>query len=206
MARPIDQEKRLATLEAAARAFLERGYEGTSVDLVADSAGVARRTVYHQFGNKDGLFAAVAEHLWSDLRFDEVASQDQGTDARSELLVVASRIVDYWRNPVARDFLKLAIVEGSRFPKLLDEYFRKGKLPVFNALSRRLQLLAQSGTLNARVETDPALATQQLIGLLNEPLLWPMLLGGPEPSQAYRTDAMEAAVDTFLARFGGGRD
>lgn len=202
MARPVNQEKRLATLDAAARAFLEKGYEGTSVDLVADSAGVARRTVYHQFGNKDGLFAAVAEHVWGGLRFDMSAEEVASTDVRSALHMIASRIVEYWRNPVARDFLRLAIVEGPRFPKLLDDYFRKGKLPVFNALTGLLQSLARSGKLNAEVDGDPALAAQQLIGLLNEPLLWPNLLGGPEPSEADRGKVRTAAVDTFLARYG----
>lgn len=202
MARPIDQEKRLATLAAAARAFLERGFEGTSVDLVADNAGVARRTVYHQFGNKEGLFAAVVEHLWGGLRFDIPMADGKGRDGRSYLNAICEQIVEYWRNPVARDFLRLAIVEGARFPKLLDDYFRKGKLPVFNALTKLLQTLARSGELNGDVEKDPALAAHQLIGLLNESLLWPTLLGGPEPSDAERRKVTAAAIDTFLARYG----
>jgi len=202
MARPRDEEKRQAVLDAAAKAFLERGYEGTTVDLVADGAGAARRTVYHQFGSKDGLFAAVVEHLWSGLRFEAPPGGLADGDVRGRLSEIARQIVEYWRSPVARDFLRLVIVEGPRFPALLDGYYRKGKLPVFTALSERLRDFSRAGLLVADVAEDPALAAQQLIGLLNESLLWPRLLGAPAPTDADRRHFESAAVDMFMARYG----
>jgi AcrR family transcriptional regulator len=48
-------------LAAAQRAFLERGYAGTTLAAVAHAAGVVVETVYRGFGSKAGLFKAVVE-------------------------------------------------------------------------------------------------------------------------------------------------
>ena len=42
-------------LDAAARLFEERGYEGTSIAAIAAGAGVSAETVYGRFGNKRAL-------------------------------------------------------------------------------------------------------------------------------------------------------
>ena len=48
-------ETRRALLEAAYRLFTERGYEATTMDDVADAAGVSRRTAFRYFPTKDQL-------------------------------------------------------------------------------------------------------------------------------------------------------
>src|ERR1700675_5031014 len=42
-----------AIVEAAERLFLERGFGSVSMDELAEAAGVARRTLYNQFGSKE---------------------------------------------------------------------------------------------------------------------------------------------------------
>lgn len=46
---------------AATELFAECGYAGTSVDRVAERAGIAKTALYYHFGNKEGLLAAVLE-------------------------------------------------------------------------------------------------------------------------------------------------
>jgi len=46
-------------ISAALEEFLEDGYVGTTMDDIAEKAGVARRTVYNQFGSKAALLIAV---------------------------------------------------------------------------------------------------------------------------------------------------
>lgn len=46
-----------AIREAAAALFLEKGYQGTSMDDVAAAAGVSKQTIYTHFANKEVLFA-----------------------------------------------------------------------------------------------------------------------------------------------------
>ena len=59
--------KREAILDAATRVFLTHGYEGTSMDLVAQESGAARRTIYNQFESKEALFNAAVECVWRDM-------------------------------------------------------------------------------------------------------------------------------------------
>jgi AcrR family transcriptional regulator len=55
---------RVRILEAARRVLAERGAEGTSIDAVANEAGVGKGTVFRRFGDRSGLFQALAdEHL-----------------------------------------------------------------------------------------------------------------------------------------------
>ena len=48
-------------ISAARDAFLQDGYVGTTMDDIAEKAGVARRTVYNQFGSKASLLIAVID-------------------------------------------------------------------------------------------------------------------------------------------------
>ncbi len=46
-------------LDVATRLFMERGFDGTSIDAVAEAAGVSKPTVYAHYHDKRDLFAAV---------------------------------------------------------------------------------------------------------------------------------------------------
>jgi AcrR family transcriptional regulator len=52
---------RKAILDAADGLFYRDGIRATSVDAVADEAGVTKRTLYHHFESKDDLIAAYLE-------------------------------------------------------------------------------------------------------------------------------------------------
>lgn len=46
-------------LDVATNLFMERGFDGTSIDAVAEAAGVSKPTVYAHYHDKRDLFAAV---------------------------------------------------------------------------------------------------------------------------------------------------
>ena len=54
-------ETREKVVAAARRLFAEAGFHRVSLDEIARQADVARATVYHQFGSKLGVLAAVVE-------------------------------------------------------------------------------------------------------------------------------------------------
>ena len=54
--RPKSEEKRASIREAAARLFMSEGFERTSMDGIAQAAGVSKQTIYSHFNNKDELF------------------------------------------------------------------------------------------------------------------------------------------------------
>src|ERR1700704_6990702 len=46
-------------LDVATTLFMERGFDGTSIDAVAEAAGVSKPTVYARYRDKRDLFAGV---------------------------------------------------------------------------------------------------------------------------------------------------
>ncbi len=67
-ARADGRKVNAASTQAALRAvgrrlFGQQGYEGTALGTICSEAGVTTGALYHHFGDKKGLFAAVAEEL-----------------------------------------------------------------------------------------------------------------------------------------------
>jgi AcrR family transcriptional regulator len=60
------EQKRIAIVAAAKRAFLESGYSQTSMDVIAEFAEVSVKTIYRHFENKDELFSAVMQAVCHD--------------------------------------------------------------------------------------------------------------------------------------------
>ncbi|GAA0902250.1 TetR family transcriptional regulator [Pseudonocardia zijingensis] len=59
--RPGGSDTRVALLEAARTVFAERGYDGATVRMIADRAGVDPAMVNHWFGGKEKLFVAALD-------------------------------------------------------------------------------------------------------------------------------------------------
>ncbi|MFF5209463.1 TetR/AcrR family transcriptional regulator [Streptosporangium sp. NPDC000396] len=55
-------ETRLKLFTAAVEVIAEQGYTAATVDAIAERAGVAKGTVFYNFGSKEALFAALLEH------------------------------------------------------------------------------------------------------------------------------------------------
>jgi AcrR family transcriptional regulator len=60
------EQKRMAIVAAARRAFLDSGYSQTSMDGIAEAAEVSVKTIYRHFENKDELFSAVMHAVCGD--------------------------------------------------------------------------------------------------------------------------------------------
>lgn len=57
------EETRATLLATARRVFSEHGYAATSMDDLTAQAGLTRGALYHHFGDKKGLLAAVVAQL-----------------------------------------------------------------------------------------------------------------------------------------------
>lgn len=59
MAKKEPREKRVGEIiEAAIGVFLEKGYEGTSMDAIAKASGISKGGIYHHFASKDEVLLA----------------------------------------------------------------------------------------------------------------------------------------------------
>jgi AcrR family transcriptional regulator len=73
------ERNRGLVLAAARRVFLEKGYEGATLDGIAEEAGFSKGVVYSQFAGKGDLFLALLEQ-----RIEERAAQNRRTAARHQ--------------------------------------------------------------------------------------------------------------------------
>lgn len=61
-----------ARILAAGRAeFAANGYEGARIERIVDEAAVNMRMLYHYYGNKQGLYLAVLESIYEEIREHE---------------------------------------------------------------------------------------------------------------------------------------
>lgn len=55
------QERREQLVGVACSLFAEKGFEATSIEEIADRAGVSKPVVYQHFGGKEGVYAVVVD-------------------------------------------------------------------------------------------------------------------------------------------------
>lgn len=66
------ERTRAAILAAATEEFTAHGLNGARVDEIAKRSGVNKRMIYYYFGDKNGLYLAVLEEIYADIRNAEI--------------------------------------------------------------------------------------------------------------------------------------
>lgn len=96
-ARMTGSERRHQLIEVARSLFAERGYEGTSIEEIAQRAQVSKPVVYEHFGGKEGLYAVVVDREMSALLDGITTSLTKATNNQSRLRVerVALALLTY---------------------------------------------------------------------------------------------------------------
>jgi AcrR family transcriptional regulator len=72
------EKTRQTIIDVTARLFAERGYAGTSLDLVAKEADTSKSSIFWHFQNKEDLLFTVVDQalsVWESRAGDEVLSQ-----------------------------------------------------------------------------------------------------------------------------------
>ncbi|MBN6522322.1 TetR/AcrR family transcriptional regulator [Acinetobacter pittii] len=102
-------ETRKKLIEVARRAFAEYGYTDTSMDKLTAEAGLTRGALYHHFGDKRGLFAAVVDQI--DSQMAEYAQQhlEQPDDLWEGLLLEGQT---YIQNALNSEFQRIVLRDG----------------------------------------------------------------------------------------------
>jgi AcrR family transcriptional regulator len=93
-------ERQAQLIGAAAAAFLAGGFDGTSVEAVAERAGVTRLIVYRNFESKHALYRAVLDSIVDALRDEfqpDARRHEYPTSTAAMLVSVARRHPDGFR-------------------------------------------------------------------------------------------------------------
>lgn len=83
------RETRLRIAETGLKLFLANGYEGTTLDAIADEAGISRRTFFSYFKSKEDIVLAWQAGAWDAIRAAllEVSPDEVPLDAVRKTLV-----------------------------------------------------------------------------------------------------------------------
>lgn len=106
-------------LDRALDLFLDRGFDGTSIEAIVDSLGMARRTVYARYGDKLTLFKAALQRAIDGLVITEATLHRMESDNLEEtLLNVARSIVANMRTPEGLRLTRIAHAEIFQMPEI----------------------------------------------------------------------------------------
>jgi TetR/AcrR family transcriptional regulator, mexJK operon transcriptional repressor len=105
-------------LEVATQLFLAQGYESTTIEAVAASAGISKRTLYHRFEDKSALFTAVVHDIIEQIRPPAGVPLIEGATLHDVLRRLANMILRAALAPAALALHRLIMAESARFPEL----------------------------------------------------------------------------------------
>lgn len=197
--------KRKQIVDAALKAFLNHGYAESSVNRIADDAGVSIKTLYRHFETKDELFSAVMQAACSSpARDSNDAPSGQDSDgepswyseAPETALVHAGE--EYLRHALSDDQLAIYRVvtrDAHRFPELRQSYRKE-------VVGHQAKLFAtyfdRWRSIMGWTLTDKYAAAAAFGGLLKAPVFEDAVQGGHKPTEDEISRCARRAAEGLL--------
>jgi TetR/AcrR family transcriptional regulator of autoinduction and epiphytic fitness len=192
----LTDRKRQAIIQAAINEFRDNGFEITSMDKIAATAGVSKRTVYNHFPSKEELFAEILNQLWIRLTAEQETAYRPDLPLREQLRVLLKAKLQMMGDDNFLDLARVAIAATIHSPeRAQDMVARMGER------EEGLTVWIRAAQADARLKTiAPDFAAQQLHGLLKSFAFWPQVsMGKPGLSPEEQHQVAESALDMFLA-------
>lgn len=185
-------ETRANLIAAAREAFGTAGYAAASMDELTAAAGLTRGALYHHFGDKKGLFAAVLDQIDAEmtvrLRAVSARAPDRWAGFRDECAA-------YLAMALEPEIQRIMLRDG---PAVLGDPW---SWPIQNdcirMMARSLDALVAEGVLAPR---DPEAVATLVFGATQHAAQW--IAHAPDPEAALKgaTDAFNAMLDGLLCK------
>lgn len=198
---PLDagNAKRNAILMAAAKLFLEQGFEPVSMDAIAAEANVSKRTVYSYFDSKIALFSDILISHCNSMGGIALPEDFAGHDPRRVLTEFGRVFLRTITSPRAVAMQRVIFREVDRLPEIGKTFFQNGPQRHMAKLAEYLRQAEAEG----RIETgDPVRAAGQFMSTVKGPFHLQLLCGLIDevlPDEIER--AAKDAVTFFLAAY-----
>jgi len=159
------EKSRRAILNAAVDEFAEHGIAGARIDAIAKAAQVNKALLYYYFNDKDALYEAVLDHVFSGLQARIMPVFQSELPPREKLLEYVGRYFDYIaENPrfprvVQAEWMRMGQKGDRRMLRIARQYFR----PIYRHVAAILREGADKGELR-RVNPVDFLPT--LVGMI----------------------------------------
>jgi len=193
-------EKTEAIVEAARKTFLTRGFDSASMDQIALTAGVSKRTVYNRFRSKEELFGAAIAESCKDLLPVNVDDIEASLPPAALIRALGRQFLQGVLRPETLSLRRIATFEAGRNPAIGKTYLEHSAEWMVKRCAPILARLAARGAFKI---DDPEKAIWQLGALLTEPLYTRVLLGeAPKDLETAIDQQIERGVIAFTKIYG----
>jgi AcrR family transcriptional regulator len=176
--------------------FLERGFDATSMEAVAEKAGIAKPTLYAWYRDKAELFTAVLkrriEHFLAPLGRRQ--HDLEGTDAETALTEIGRHVIAVGWSPGAVAVSRIITVQAERFPELERLAHEEGWVAAVKGVARVLAHYVERKEISIG---DPELAAEMFLNLVLGRVHSGRPLRHPRTRKAME-QRVQAAVRLFL--------
>ncbi len=188
-------------LEAAFAEFSRNGYAMTTLDRIAERAGVTKGTIYVYFENKEHLFISMVREI-TKATLDTVRGMfdsHEGSTAellRAQFSFIYQHIVEDRRR---REVVRMLIAEAPRFPELADRYHDEILRPCLEMLKLAVQRGIDHGEIRKSSIIDSPQVIIAPIALVD---LWMMMFDDRQPLdlKAYFDAHLDLVLNGLLAK------
>ncbi|MDA3957239.1 TetR/AcrR family transcriptional regulator [Oceanispirochaeta sp.] len=189
-------KKRQSILDAAVKAFVNEGYDKTSMDRIADIAGASKRTVYNHFPSKENLLQEVIDQFGREMHTLKLITYDHNLPLDEQLSRFADAEISVVNNPAWMGFIKMLLTEFVRSPDLAQEAMSRNE-KIENSLTVWMRDAALDGKL---LIEDPSMAASVFSAMMGGAFTWPALYRGGLDSQKI-PELKKELIQTFLCRY-----
>jgi AcrR family transcriptional regulator len=188
-------------LEAAFVEFSRNGYAMTTLDQIAERAGVTKGTIYVYFENKEHLFISMVREVTKATldTVHEMLETHEGSTAdllRAQFSFIYQHIVEDRRR---REVLRMLIAEAPRFPELADRYHQEILRPCLDMLRQAIRRGMDRGEFRNSAILDLPQIVIAPIALVD---LWMMMFDTRQPLdlKAYFNAHLDLVLNGLLAK------
>ena len=187
-------EQRADALLAATEALLVKlGYERTTLNAIAKSAGVSKQTIYAKYGGKPGLLRAVL-HRMSIRSLSTSLGDADDLPLYEGLLERARRLIVMMRTETAVAITTISEKEARKFPEFREEMIKSRERNLLTPLSRHFDNLKQRGLVK---DIDSQRVAAMFLWAVSEEVVEAASTGKLPPATTAQIDEKAA----FIARF-----
>lgn len=191
--------KRDAILAAAGELLLSGGYENTSMDAVAATAGVSKTTVYAHFADKSAMFKAVMGQASAEFRADlEAALQRvRGENPADRITTALVEILKAATAPQFVAYFRVLVTERERRAQL-NSVFEAAQVSGPDVVGVVATLLADEATEHGYELTDPERFAILLLRMVMSGTQLDLLVSDFRPDAALLETHVRVLVRVFL--------
>lgn len=158
------EESRAAILDAAAREFAAFGIDGARTDAIAREARVNKALLYYYFKDKEMLYGAVLDKVFSGLRTAIFNALDSNLPPSEKVLAYVGAHFDYVAaNPIYPRLMQRELMRAPHHSTQVERVLRDYLVPVFNRVG---ELLTEGIAQGEFRKVDPMQFIPSMVGVI----------------------------------------